>query len=162
MPLGTAGGQHAEQGVEHPEACGHQGGQTEQGSADGLPQRCGMRGTLGCGRREELDDGQQRDDQQVLEQQDGNDALATRRGQFLFLGKKHEVNSLDIYFDKDEKLIVELKILIRFGTSIRNTSEQLLREIKDEIESKCGIEISNVDIAVRGMYSGRKMNYTKH
>ena len=63
---------------------------------------------------------------------------------------------------KDEKLIVELKILIRFGTSIRNTSEQLLREIKDEIESKCGIEISNVDIAVQGMYSGRKMNYTKH
>ena len=62
----------------------------------------------------------------------------------------------------DTKFIVELKILIRFGTSIRNTSEQLLREIKDEIESKCGIEISNVDIAVQGMYSGRKMNYTKH
>ena len=42
-----------------------------------------MRGTLGCGRREELDEGQQRDDQQVLEQQDGDDALAAWCGQFL-------------------------------------------------------------------------------
>ncbi len=103
---------------------------------------------------------------EIIERYDGKAIFASdieKKG-FLnsFLGKKHEVNSLDIYFDKDEKLIVELKILIRFGTSIRNTSEQLLREIKDEIESKCGIEISNVDIAVRGMYSGRKMSYTKH
>ena len=63
-----------------------------------------MRGTLGCGRREELDEGQQRDDQQVLEQQDGNDALATRRGQFLPLaqhlhddggGGEHEAGGAD-------------------------------------------------------------------
>ena len=100
----AAGGQHAEQGVEHPEARGHQGAQAEQGDADGLPQRCRVCGAIGRAGCQEFHDGQQRHDQQVLEQQDGDDALTARRGQLLPLaqhlhddggGGEHEAGGAD-------------------------------------------------------------------
>lgn len=97
---------------------------------------------------------------EVIERYEGKVVLAstiTKTGFFQnLLGQKNEESSLDIYFDKEGKLLVEIKTMLRFGTSIRNTCEQLSREIKDEIETQTSIEVKKVDISVEGMFSKRR------
>ena len=74
-------GEQGEHRVEQPAAGGDQGGEREQGEADGDP----VRAFRLVPRGEDRDQGQERHDRQVLQQQDGDDALPGGGGDLALL-----------------------------------------------------------------------------
>ena len=79
-----AAGEQAESRVEQPVADRHQQRDAGERLADAQPQRCRALRML---RREEGDEGEQRHNQQILEEEDGDHFLPAWRGQFMALAE---------------------------------------------------------------------------
>ncbi|MDD2484734.1 MAG: Asp23/Gls24 family envelope stress response protein [Eubacteriales bacterium] len=95
---------------------------------------------------------------EVLAKADGRVSPATAKGKVLPLRQKHGAyDGKDLFeINMSEKgLDIKLFIVIRFGTSIATVTEQLIHDIKQEIETYAGIRPNSVAIVVTGMISKR-------
>ncbi|MDD2483901.1 MAG: Asp23/Gls24 family envelope stress response protein [Eubacteriales bacterium] len=95
---------------------------------------------------------------EVLAKADGRVFPATAKGKVIQLKQKHGAYDGKDLFEinmGDQGLDIKLSIVIRFGTSIAIVTEQLIHDIKQEVETYAGIRPNSVAIVVTGMLAKR-------
>lgn len=98
---------------------------------------------------------------EIIERYDGNVLYSStvnknRLFNNILSHKKNEPASVDVSLDKENRILVDVSVMLRFGTSIKRTGEELTVAIKDEIEKNTGVEVSKVNISIDGMFARRK------
>jgi len=68
------------------------------------------------------------------------------------LGVMDDINYMEISLENN-CLDIRFFILIRFGTSINNVTEQLIGTIKKNTEEITGLEVNSIAVVVTGMVS---------
>lgn len=97
----------------------------------------------------------------VVNEYNGKVMLSGSKGR---IKKKIEKNkdSEDVSFmnikKTDEAYTIDVYIVLKFGTSIRNTSVELINSIREQVSTITGIKVSKVRIIITGMLS---RNFTK-
>lgn len=72
------------------------------------------------------------------------------------LGGADDIGNMEITMSS-QGLDIRIFVLIRFGTSISNTTNELINNIKEKIKEFIGTEPNSVAIVVSGMTLGRRM-----
>lgn len=92
----------------------------------------------------------------VVDSFDGKVILSDSKGRIhklaYRLGAMEEANNIEIEANENS---IDLRVyaILRFGVSIRETSKQLINELKETIKEATGIRVDNVSIVVTGMLS---------
>lgn len=68
------------------------------------------------------------------------------------IGGMDEKSHIEINMDGKE-LKIKMYVVIRFGMSIKSTTDELIKDIKSNIEEMTDIKVSSVSIVVTGMIS---------
>ncbi len=93
---------------------------------------------------------------EVLAKTDGRAFPATIKGKIIPLKQKHGAYEGKDLFEVDmgdQGLDIKISIVIRFGSSIAGVTEQLIIDLKRDIERYAGIEANSIAIVVSGMVS---------
>lgn len=87
---------------------------------------------------------------------DGRVKITNHRGKVIRLKEKYGIPDATDYFEivmKNNGADVRLYIAIRFGISIGLVTEQLINDIKSDIEELTGIEANSIAVIVTGLIS---------
>lgn len=94
----------------------------------------------------------------VIDSFDGKVILSNSKGKIpnnqlaKKLTQKEEFDGLSIELIEDA-LTIKIHVVLRFGTSIRNTTAKMIEEIRRLITESTGMEVKDVTIFVTGMLS---------
>ena len=86
----------------------------------------------------------------------GRVLITNYKGKLVRLKEKHGIPDATDHFDismGEKGLDVRIYIAIRFGTSIGSVTEQLINDIKADIERMTGMAANSIAINVTGMIS---------
>ncbi|MDO4552981.1 MAG: Asp23/Gls24 family envelope stress response protein [Bacillota bacterium] len=93
---------------------------------------------------------------EVVEQFQGKVLISNAKGKLLGPGMRlvgvGEGSFIELEMGK-QGLDIRLNIVIRFGTSISMVTEQLIIDIKENIEKYTGIEVNSTAVVVAGLLS---------
>jgi uncharacterized alkaline shock family protein YloU len=82
----------------------------------------------------------------------GKVIISNHKGKVSRYGASEDSSSFEI--DLDGKVLnIRFFIIIKFGTSIKKVSNQLIQSIKKDINEMLGIETTNITIVVTGISS---------
>ena len=92
--------------------------------------------------------------QEAVNRQSGRVFLSNHKGKLLRLKSRHgsidTTDFMDITMD-GKHVDLRIYITLKFGTSISMITEQLIKEIKSDIEGLAGIEANSIAIVVTGI-----------
>ncbi len=86
----------------------------------------------------------------------GRVKITNQKGKVIRTKEKNGIMDATDYFDismNEKGLDIRIYIAIRFGTSIGMVTEQLIRDIKNDIEALTGLEANSIAIIVTGLIS---------
>ena len=88
---------------------------------------------------------------------EGVNALSANLGSDLaeLLGKKHLTKGIQVTME-EEKVKVELSILMEYGHTIPEVGKAVQDNVKNAIESMTGLEVATVNVAVGGITFDKK------
>ena len=88
---------------------------------------------------------------------EGVNALSANLGSDLaeLLGKKHLTKGIQIAME-EEKVKVELSILMEYGHTIPEVGKAVQDNVKNAVESMTGLEVAAVNVAVSGIAFDKK------
>lgn len=66
------------------------------------------------------------------------------------LKKEHVKKGVKVYAD-DERIIVDLYVVVQFGTKISAVADNIIDKVKYNIESMTGLKVDKVNINVQGV-----------
>jgi uncharacterized alkaline shock family protein YloU len=67
-----------------------------------------------------------------------------------FLGKKSISKGIKISFEDDERVIIDVLIMVRFGSNITNVAHKVQQEVASAVESMTGLKVV-VNVHVSGV-----------
>jgi uncharacterized alkaline shock family protein YloU len=70
-----------------------------------------------------------------------------------FVGEKANPG-ISVYVDKNNQVIVEVKILIRYGLNIPETARQVQDTVRQAIERTVDIDLKDVNVIIQGIERG--------
>lgn len=92
----------------------------------------------------------------VVESFDGKVILSDSKGRVhklaYKLGAMEEANNIEIE-GGENGMDMRVYVILRFGVSIKETTNQLINEIKSAVKEESGITIDNISIVIKGMMS---------
>ena len=88
---------------------------------------------------------------------EGVNALSANLGSDLaeLLGKKHLTKGIQVTME-EEKVKVELSILMEYGHTIPEVGKAVQDNVKNAVESMTGLEVATVNVAVGGITFDKK------
>ncbi|HZK02661.1 MAG TPA: Asp23/Gls24 family envelope stress response protein [Anaerovoracaceae bacterium] len=87
---------------------------------------------------------------------DGRVKITNHKGKVIKIREKYGIPDATDYFEinmTEKGLDVTVYIVIRFGISIGLVTEQLINDIKNDVEELTGIEANSIAIIVTGLIS---------
>ena len=93
----------------------------------------------------------------VIDSFDGKVIISNSKGkipnQLTKLGSKEEYSDVVIELTEEGLLNITVYVILKFGTSIKATTEKLIADIRSSIKETIAMDVNEVDITVTGMMS---------
>ena len=93
----------------------------------------------------------------VIDSFDGKVIISNSKGkipnQLPKLGSKEEYSDVVIELTEEGLLNITVYVILKFGTSIKATTEKLIADIRSSIKETIAMDVNEVDITVTGMMS---------
>jgi len=67
----------------------------------------------------------------------------------LFYGKQK--NAMKVYISKDEEVILDIPIVIKYGYNIAEVSSRIQENVQDALDKMANLSIKNINIIVKGI-----------
>lgn len=80
----------------------------------------------------------------------GMAAKSATEGFFELARKEHLTKGVKVTF-KENKVVVDLFIIVQFGVRISTVAENIIAKVKYNLEKYTGLEVTNVNIYVQGV-----------
>ncbi len=84
----------------------------------------------------------------IIEEIDGVSIKSTRKAKFIGRGQKTADQGIIIESDEQGALVINILLIVKYGTSIENVGKKIQKKIKMELEGKLGIKIKSINIEI--------------
>ncbi len=93
----------------------------------------------------------------VIDSFDGKVIVSNSKGkitnQLPKLGPKEEYGDIVIELTEEESLNISIYIILKFGTSIKYTTEKIISDIRTSIKEMTAMDVNEITVTVTGMMS---------
>lgn len=92
----------------------------------------------------------------VVESFEGKVILSNSKGKIskfpYYIGNTNEIEHMKVELTEDG-LNIRLYVVLKFGTSIKNTTRRMIDEIHSLVKERAGMKVNKVSILITGMVS---------
>ncbi len=78
-------------------------------------------------------------------------ASKNKYGMFEFLSRQNDFKGIDVTIDEDNKVAIEMSVIIQYGTKISTVAENIIDTVKYYVESQTGFKVQKIGISVQGV-----------
>ena len=93
----------------------------------------------------------------VIDSFDGKVIVSNSKGkitnQLPKLGSKEEYSDVVIELTEDGLLNITIYVILKFGTSIKATTEKIIKDLRTLIKETVAMDVNEIDVTVTGMMS---------
>lgn len=93
----------------------------------------------------------------VIDSFDGKVIISNSKGkitnQLPKLGPKEEYSDVEIELTEEGLLNINIYVILKFGTSIKATTERIITDIRSLIKETIAMDVNEIDVTVTGMMS---------
>ena len=93
----------------------------------------------------------------VIDSFDGKVIISNSKGkitnQLPKLGPKEEYSDVEIELTEEGLLNINIYVILKFGTSIKATTERMIMDIRALIKETIAMDVNEIDVTVTGMMS---------
>ena len=93
----------------------------------------------------------------VIDSFDGKVIISNSKGkitnQLPKLGPKEEYGDVEIELTEEGLLNINIYVILKFGTSIKATTERMITDIRALIKETIAMDVNEIDVTVTGMMS---------
>ena len=93
----------------------------------------------------------------VIDSFDGKVIISNSKGkitnQLPKLGPKEEYSDVEIELTEEGLLNINIYVILKFGTSIKATTERIITDIRALIKETIAMDVNEIDVTVTGMMS---------
>lgn len=93
----------------------------------------------------------------VIDSFDGKVIISNSKGkitnQLPKLGPKEEYSDVEIELTEEGLLNINIYVILKFGTSIKATTERMITDIRALIKETIAMDVNEIDVTVTGMMS---------
>lgn len=80
-------------------------------------------------------------------------AKNTKDGIYELLGIETMTRGVNIYSNDGESIVIEISVIVEYGTRISVVADNLIEKIRYTVESRTGLQVDSVNLIVRGIRS---------
>ena len=78
-------------------------------------------------------------------------ASKNKYGMFELLSRQNDFKGIDVTIDEDNKVAIEMSVIIQYGTKISTVAENIIDTVKYYVESQTGFKVQKIGISVQGV-----------
>ena len=78
-------------------------------------------------------------------------ASKNKAGMFELLSRQNDFKGIDVSLDEDNKITIEMSVIIQYGTKISAVAENIIDTVKYYVESQTGFKVQKIGISVQGV-----------
>ena len=78
-------------------------------------------------------------------------ASKNKYGMIELLSRQNDFKGIDVTIDEDNKVAIEMSVIIQYGTKISTVAENIIDTVKYYVESQTGFKVQKIGISVQGV-----------
>lgn len=78
-------------------------------------------------------------------------ASKNKYGMFELLSRQNDFKGIDVTIDEDNKVAIQMSVIIQYGTKISTVAENIIDTVKYYVESQTGFKVQKIGISVQGV-----------
>lgn len=78
-------------------------------------------------------------------------ASKNKNGIFELLSRNNDFKGIEIEIDEEDKIIIEMSVIIQYGTKISTVAENIIDTVKYNVEKQTGFKVKKIGVSVRGV-----------
>lgn len=78
-------------------------------------------------------------------------ASKNNNGIFELLSRSNDFKGIEIQIDENDKITIEMSVIIQYGTKISTVAENIIDTVKYYVENQTGFRVKKIGVSVRGV-----------